>query len=98
MSHALDRLIAAQAAHVAALDAGAVGAIEASTAELAAAVAGARGAVGPADAIRAGLATADGAKARVHYHADRTRRRFDRLAALAGAPRAHAYGRGGRLG
>ena len=44
------------------------------------------------------LRTADAVRGHINALSDRNRRQLDRLIALAGAPRAQAYGRNGRLG
>jgi len=101
---ALDTLAAAQAAHIAALDAGDIDALESATAVLRAAIDEVR-AVGGWRArpdLRPLLIDArkraDAARARVNWLTDVTARRLDRLANATGLPRAQAYGRNGRLG
>ena len=44
------------------------------------------------------LKTAEAVRGHINALSDRNRRQLDRLIALAGAPRAQAYGRNGRLG
>lgn len=101
---ALDGLIAFEEALIAALDAGDLGGLEQ-------AVHGLRGALSDLAAVGGwhahpelkirlsqALRLAEAAGGRVNYLADDNRRRIDRFAAIAGQPRAQAYGRTGRLG
>jgi hypothetical protein len=101
---ALDRLTAAQAAHVAALDAGDIDGLESATAALRQALDEVRGQGGwraRAD-LRPRLIEArkqaEAARARVNWLADANARRLDRLANATNLPRAQAYGRTGRIG
>ena len=100
---ALDRLTAAQAAHIAALDAGDIDALEAATAALRLAVDEVRGVGGWRDRadLRPVLLDArkltEAARARVNWLADANARRLDRFAAKTNLPRAQAYSRSGRL-
>jgi len=100
---ALDRLTAAQAAHIAALDAGDIDALEAATFALRQAVEEVRGVGGwrDRDDLRPLLLDArkltEAARARVNWLTDTNARRLDRFAAKTNLPRAHAYGRTGRL-
>ena len=101
---AVERLIAESEALVRALDAQELGQLDAAHRTLRDALAEVAAAGGwrfQSD-LRArivdALALLDTARGRVNYLADSTRRRFDRLAALTGAPRTSPYGRHGRLG
>ncbi len=100
---ALQQLNDAQTALLAALDAHDVDAIEAANAAVAVAVEEVRVAGGWRE--RAGLREdlthilkrAEAARGRINALADRNRRSLDKLINLAGAPRATAYGRSGKL-
>jgi hypothetical protein len=101
---ALQQLSDAQTALIAALDAHDIDAIEAANA----AVAGAVEQMRMVDAWRyrpnlrddlvQDLKCAEAARGRINGLADINRRKLDKLISLAGAPRAVAYGRRGRLG
>jgi len=101
---ALDKLMAAQAAHIAALDAGDIDVLESATVALSAALDEVRSVGGwrTRPDLRSHLIDArkqaDAARARVNWLADVTARRLDRLVSVTGLPRAQAYGRNGRLG
>ncbi|MES2290870.1 MAG: hypothetical protein V4530_14140 [Pseudomonadota bacterium] len=98
----IEAVIAGQAALIAALDAGDVGAIEAATRDLAAAVDTIRrsGAVRAQATTRSrvdyALKQSDAARMRVNYLSDRTRQRADRLTAKGGTTRAVTYTAAGR--
>jgi hypothetical protein len=100
---ALDTLTAAQAAHIAALDAGDIDALESATAALRQALDEVRGLGGwrARTDLRARLIDArkqaDAARARINWLADANARRLDRLATATNLPRAQAYGRTGRF-
>lgn len=100
---ALQQLRDAQAALIAALDAHDVTAIHAANVAVAAAVGevravgGWRDRPGLRDDLVHMLKGAEAARGRVNGLADLTRRKLDKLVSLAGAPRAAAYDRGGRL-
>jgi len=100
---ALQQLDDAQAALIAALDAHDIDAIDAANAAVASAVEAVRAAGGwrdrpglRQDLIRI-LKTAEAARGRINALSDQNRRDLDKLISLAGAPRAVAYGRAGRL-
>jgi hypothetical protein len=100
---ALQQLDDAQAALIAALDAQDIDAIDAANAAVASAVEAVRAAGGwrerpglRQDLIRI-LKTAEAARGRINALSDQNRRDLDKLISLAGAPRAVAYGRAGRL-
>ena len=103
-SDALEGLIVRQEALVAALDAGDLGRLETAAQDMRGAltqVAAAGGwHVSPDLKLRLSqaLRLAEAARGRVNYLADANRRRIDRFAAMAGQPRAQAYGRSGRFG
>lgn len=101
---ALARLTEAQAALRAALEAHDIDALESATLGLNAAVLDMR-ATGAwrdrpdlRDDLIHALKTAEAVRGHINALSDRNRRQLDRLIALAGAPRAQAYGRTGRLG
>jgi hypothetical protein len=100
---ALQQLDDAQAALIAALDAHDIDAIGAANAAVAIAVEAVRAAGGwrdrpglRQDLVRI-LKTAETARGRINALSDQNRRDLDKLISLAGAPRAVAYGRAGRL-
>jgi predicted short-subunit dehydrogenase-like oxidoreductase (DUF2520 family) len=97
----LEAVIGAQAALIAALDAGEVATIEAATTTLAQALQSLRahGAVGAIarDRVEHALKQSDAARTRVNYLADRTRQRLDRLASRRGAPPSPTYTNAGRF-
>jgi hypothetical protein len=101
---ALQQLSDAQAALSAALDAHDVEAVEAATAAVAVAVeevrvvGGWRDRPGLREDLIHILKDAEAARGRVNTLSDFNRRKLDKLIALAGQPRAVAYGRNGRLG
>jgi hypothetical protein len=97
----VEAIIAAQAALIAALDAGDVAAVEATTATLSRLLAAARSG-GAAVAVRRdridhALKQATAARTRVNYLADRTRARLDRLSAAHGGRPATTYNATGRM-
>ena len=101
---ALAKLTAAQAAHIAALDAGDLDLLESATATLRQALDEVRAVGGwrvRAD-LRPQILTArkqaDAARARINWLADVNARHLDRLANATSLPRAQAYGRTGRFG
>lgn len=100
---ALRQLSEAQAALIAALDAQDVDAIETANAAVAEAVEEVRKAgrwqdrPGGRDALIEVLRRAEAARGRVNMLADQNHRNLDKLISLAGAPRAAAYGRSGKL-
>ena len=100
---ALQQLSDAQAALTAALDARDIEALDAATAAVAVAVDEVRvvGSWQDRPALREDLIQvlngADAARGRVNALADINRRKLDKLISLAGAPRAVAYGRSGKL-
>ncbi len=102
-SQALDALIAAEHALIAALDAGDAAAIETATADYRIALdqVQAIGGWRRDDAIKArareALALADAARVRVNVLADLTRQRLRLLAAGRGAAKAGVYSRDGRI-
>lgn len=97
----IEQVIDAQAALIAALDAGDVAAIEQATASLSQLLSGAsRG--GAVVAVRAGridhaLKQTEAARTRVNFLADRTRQRLDRLAQRRGGQRPPTYNAAGRI-
>ena len=97
---ALQQLSDAQTALIAALDAHDIDAIDAANAAVASAVEAVRAAGGWRDrpGLRQDLKCAEAARGRINGLADINRRKLDKLISLAGAPRAVAYGRRGRLG
>lgn len=99
---ALQQLSDAQAALIAALDAHDVDAIETANAAVAVAVedvrtAGWQDRPGVRDELIKVLKRAEAARGRVNVLADQNHRNLDKLISLAGAPRAAAYGRSGKL-
>jgi hypothetical protein len=100
----LQQLNDAQTALLAALDAHDVDAIEAANAAVAVAVeevrvvGGWRERTGLRDDLIHILKGAEAARGRINALADKNRRSLDKLINLAGAPRATAYGRSGKLG
>ena len=100
---ALQQLSDAQAALIAALDNHDIEAIGAANVALAAAIEQVRSAgswhdrPGLRDDLVQLLKTAEAARGRLNALSDQNRRDLDKLISLAGAPRAVAYGRGGRL-
>jgi hypothetical protein len=97
----VDRVIAAQAALIAALDSGDVAAIEAATTTLSGVLTALRssGAVAGTSRERVdhALRQSDAARTRVNFLADRTRQRLDRLAERRGGRRPTTYDSLGRL-
>lgn len=97
----IEGVIAAQAALIAALDAGDVAVIEATTATLSRLLSGVRssGAVTGVrrDRVDHALRQTEAARTRVNYLADRTRQRLDRLAERQGARRPSTYNSAGRF-
>jgi hypothetical protein len=97
----VDRVIAAQAALIAALDASDVAAIEAATTTLSGLLTALRssGAVvgAPRERVDHALRQSDAARTRINYLADRTRQRLDRLAERRGGRRPATYDSLGRL-
>ena len=100
---ALQQLNEAQAALIAALDMHDIEAIDAANAAIAAAVDQVRSTgswhdrPGLRDDLIHLLKMVEAARGRVNALSDQNRRDLDKLISLAGAPRATAYGRGGRL-
>jgi RNase P/RNase MRP subunit p30 len=100
---ALQRLTNAQAALRAALENHDIDALESATLSLNEAVLEVRAAGAWRDRpdlrddLVLALKAADAVRGHINALSDRNRRQLDRLIALAGAPRAQAYGRNGRL-
>ncbi len=97
----IEGIIAAQAALIAALDAGDVASIEATTATLSRMLSAVQSS-GAATRIRHdrvdhALRQTDAARTRVNYLADRNRQRLDRLAERRGAQRPSTYNAAGRF-
>ncbi len=98
----IEAVIEAHTALIAALDAGDIGAIEATTAALSRLllVARARGGVAAGtnpDRLGHALRQTEAARVRVNYLADRTRQRLDRLAERRGVRRPSTYNSAGRF-
>jgi hypothetical protein len=97
----IEGVIAAQAALIAALDAGDVAAIEGTTTTLSRLLLAIRSSGAPAgvrhDRVDHALRQTDAARARVNYLADRNRQRLDRLAERRGARRPSTYNSTGRF-
>jgi len=97
----VDRVIAAQASLIAALDAGDVAAIEVATTALSNMLTALRAGGAVVDASRErvdhALRQSDAARTRVNFLADRTRQRLDRLAERRGGRRPATYNSLGRL-
>jgi len=100
---ALQQLNDAQAALIAALNARDIAAVDAANAAVATAVedvrkvGGWRERPGLRDDLIQILKGAEAARGHVNALADQNRRSLDKLISLAGAPRAAAYGRSGKL-
>jgi hypothetical protein len=97
----IDNVISAQAALIAALDAGDVAAIETMTATLSQLLAAMRGSGAVANVRRErvdhALKQTEAARTRVNYLADRNRGRLDRLTIVRGGRTAVTYNTAGRL-
>lgn len=97
----LENLVAAQAALIAALDGGDIGAIEAATAAMSRVIAVAKGNDGPQpvrrDKLDYALRQGEAARTRVNYLADRTRQRLDLLTEIRGGTRPATYDSQGRF-
>jgi hypothetical protein len=97
----IEGVIAAQAALIAALDAGDVAAIEGTTTTLSRLLSAIRSSGAPTgvrhDRVDHALRQTDAARARVNYLADRNRQRLDRLAERRGARRPSTYNSAGRF-
>ncbi len=97
----IEQVIDAQAALIAALDAGDVAAIEQATASLSQLLSAMKSG-GPVVTVRTkrvdhALKQTDAARTRVNFLADRTRQRLDRLAQRRGGQRPPTYNAAGRF-